>query len=365
MAWNATSIPGGRGEKWGGVGGHCAPDQDTDMRSRHEKTSQDLYNWDDIRIFLAVARHGGLTAAAQNLTINHTTVARRLLSLETALRTRLVVRTPASASLTPARHGFFCDLPNGWSPRPSPPSKHLQSSDLGKISGKVRLATREAFGQWLVCPKLGALRARHPNLILELVPESRTFSLMKHDVDISVTVTHPSQNRLIAKKLTDFRLGLFASHEYLEREGPVTGLDDLRNRHVIWYVEDMIDVDVPHYFGNIVSTSRSAFRATNILAQYAATLSGVGLGILQLYQASQDPALVRVLPNEVEETLSYWMSVHPDSRNLPNVRAVMDFLIEIIRDKRGPVLIGVCGKCRDRWATCLFDQGRPRVKMAI
>jgi DNA-binding transcriptional LysR family regulator len=58
------------------------------------------------------------------------------------------------------------------------------------------------------------------------------------------------------------------------------------------------------------------------------------LGILQLYQAGQDPALVRVLPNEVEETLSYWMSVHPDSRNLPNVRAVMDFLIEILRVKR-------------------------------
>jgi DNA-binding transcriptional LysR family regulator len=291
-----------------------------------------LYNWDDIRIFLAVARHGGLTAAAQNLTINHTTVARRLSSLETALRTRLVVRTPAGASLTPAGMDFL-RFAERMESETLAAEQHLQSSD-GKISGKVRLATREAFGQWLVCPKIGALHARYPDLVLELVPESRTFSLLKHDVDLSVTVTHPSQNRLIAQKLTDYRLGLFASHEYLEREGPVTSLDDLRNRQVIWYVEDMIDVDVPHYFGNIVSTSRSAFRATNILAQYAATLSGVGLGILQLYQAGQDPALVRVLPNDVEETLSYWMSIHPDSRNLPNVRAVMDFLIEIIRDKR-------------------------------
>ena len=291
-----------------------------------------MYNWDDIRIFLAVARHGGLTAAAQNLTINHTTVARRLSSLETALRTRLVVRTPAGVTLTPAGMDFM-RFAERMESETLAAEQHLQSAD-GKISGKVRLATREAFGQWLVCPKIGALHARHPDLVLELVAESRTFSLLKHDVDLSVTVTHPSQNRLIAQKLTDFRLGLFASHAYLEREGPVTSLDDLRNRQVIWYVEDMIDVDVPHYFSNIVSTSRSAFRATNILAQYAATLSGVGLGILQLYQASQDPALVRVLPNDVEETLSYWMSVHPDSRNLPNVRAVMDLLIEIIREKR-------------------------------
>jgi DNA-binding transcriptional LysR family regulator len=291
-----------------------------------------LESWDDIRIFLAVARHGGLTTAAKNLDVNHTTVARRLSSLETALRTRLVVRTPAGATLTPAGMEFM-RFAERMESETLAAEQHLQSAD-GRVSGKVRLATREAFGQWLVCPKVGMLHARHPDLVLELVPESRTFSLLKHDVDLSVTVTYPSQKRLIAQKLTDFRLGLFASHDYLEREGPVTGLDDLRNRQVIWYVDDMIDADVPRYFNNIVSTSRSAFRATNILAQYAATVSGVGLGILHLYQACQDPALVRVLPNEAEETLSYWLSVHPDSRNLPNVRAVMDFLIEIMRDNR-------------------------------
>lgn len=289
-------------------------------------------NWDDIRVFLAVARHGGLAAAGQNLNVNHTTVARRLSSLESVLKTRLVLRTPAGITMTPAGMEFM-RFAERMEAEVLAADQHLRSRD-GKISGKVRLATREAFGQWLVCPKIGALHARYPDLVLELVPESRTFSLLKHDVDISVTVTHPSQNRLIAQKLTDYRLGLFASHEYLEREGPVKSLDELKNRQVIWYVDDMVDMDVPRYFKDIVSTSHSAFRATNILAQYEATLSGVGLGILQLYRAGQDPALVRVLPNDVEETLSYWMSVHPDSRKLPNVRAVMDFLIEIIREKR-------------------------------
>ncbi|HEY2010010.1 MAG TPA: LysR family transcriptional regulator [Rhizomicrobium sp.] len=289
-------------------------------------------NWDDIRIFLAVARNGGMTAAAQNLNVNHTTVARRLSSLETALKTRLVLRTTAGVTLTPAGTDFM-RFAERMEAEVLAADQHLRSKD-GKIAGKVRLATREAFGQWLVCPRIGELHARYPDLVLELVPESRTFNLLNHDVDISVTVTHPSQNRLIAQKLTDYRLGLFASHQYLEREGPVKSLGDLKNRQVIWYVEDMIDMDVPRYFKDIVSTSRSTFRATNILAQYAATVSGAGLGILQLYRAGQDPALVRVLPDEVEETLSYWMSVHPDSRNLPNVRAVMDFLIEIIRDKK-------------------------------
>jgi DNA-binding transcriptional LysR family regulator len=291
-----------------------------------------LDNWDDIRIFLAIARHGGLATAAQNLEVNHTTVARRLSGLETALRTRLVVRSPSGVTLTPAGIDLM-RYAERIEAEAVAAEQHLFSGS-GKVSGKVRLATREAFGPWLVCPKVGLLHNRHPDLILELVPEARTFNLLKHDVDLSVTVKYPSQNRLIIQKLADYRIGLFASHAYLEREGPVTSLEELRNRQVIWYVEDMIDLDGQRYFNSIVSMSRSAFRATHILAQYAATVAGFGLGILPVYQASQDPELVRVLPNDVEETLSYWLSVHPDSRNLPNVRAVIDFLIEIVREKR-------------------------------
>src|SRR5262249_9166437 len=124
--------------------------------------------------------------------------------------------------------------------------QNLQSSE-GRISGKVRLATREAFGPWIVCPKIGLLLERHPGLSLELVAAARTFNLLKHDVDLSVTVKYPSQDRLITQKLTDYRVGLFASPQYLEREGPVRSLEDLRDRQVIWYVEDMIDVDQQRY----------------------------------------------------------------------------------------------------------------------
>jgi len=291
-----------------------------------------MHNWDDIRTFLAVARHGGLKTAAHSLNVNQTTVARRLSSLEAALRTRLVVRTPAGVTLTQAGQDLV-RFAERMEAECLAAEQHLQLSD-GKVSGKVRLATREAFGPWLVCPKLGLLHARHPGLVLELVPEARAFNLLKHDADLSVTVKYPSQERLITQKLTDYCVGLFASHEYLEREGPVTSLEDLRDRQVIWYVDDMIDVDQQRYLSSIVSTSRSAFRATNILAQYAATIAGFGLGILPIYQAGQDPALTRVLDDKVEETLSYWLSIHPDSRNLPNIRAVIDFLLEIVRDKR-------------------------------
>jgi DNA-binding transcriptional LysR family regulator len=289
-------------------------------------------NWDDVRIFLAVARQGGLTTAAQHLGVNHTTVARRLSRLETTLRARLVVRTPTGATLTSAGVDFV-RYAERIETEAAAAEQHLYSAE-GNVSGRVRLATREAFGTWLVCPKVNILRKRHPRLMLEMVPEARAFSLLKHDADITVTLSRPSQNRVIAQKLTDYRLGLFASHAYLEEFGPVERVEDLKNRDVIWYLDDMVDMEEQRYMSRIVSTSRSAFRATNILAQYEAMKAGVGIGIIPVYHASQDPALVRVLPGEVEEMRTYWLSVHPDSQDLPNVRAVIDFLNEVVREKR-------------------------------
>jgi DNA-binding transcriptional LysR family regulator len=291
-----------------------------------------MENWDDIRIFLAVARQGGMASAANSLGVNHTTVARRLSGLEAALRARLVDRTPSGVSLTAAGRDFLRHAERIESETRSA-EQHLHSTD-GTLSGKVRLATREAFGAWLVCPKAHLLNQRHPELKLELLSEARTISLMNRDADITVSLHYPTQGRVIVQKLTDYRLGLFASRGYLEAYGPVDSIDDLKDRDVIWYVDDIVDIPEQRYMQRIVAESRAGFRATNILAQYVAMSSGMGIGIIPVYHASQDPNLVRILPDQVEEMRTYWLSVHPDSQNLPNVRAVMDFVVEIIREKK-------------------------------
>jgi len=136
------------------------------------------------------------------------------------------------------------------------------------------------------------------------------------------------------QKLTDYRLGLFASPGYLREYGTIDSIDELNNRDVVWYVDDFVDIEEQRYMQRIVANSRAGFRATNILAQYAALVSGMGVGIIPVYQAAQDPDLVRVLPDQVEEMRTYWLSVHPDAQDLPNVRAVIDFILEIVREKK-------------------------------
>ncbi|HKU53901.1 MAG TPA: LysR family transcriptional regulator [Rhizomicrobium sp.] len=291
-----------------------------------------MENWDDIRVFLAVARQGGFAPAAHNLGINHTTVARRLSTLEAALHTRLVNRTPTGATLTPAGQNFLYHAER-MENEALAAEQRVYTAD-GSVSGKVRLATREGVGAWLICPKVAQLRRRHPSLNLELVSEARTISLLKRDADITISLQYPQQDRVIVQKLTDYRLGLFASHAYLREYGPIDSIEELSNRDVIWYLDDFVDIAEQRYMQRIVANSRAGFRATNILAQYTAVVTGMGVGIIPVYQAGQDPALVRVLPDQVEEMRTYWLSVHPDAQELPNVRAVMDFIIEIIREKK-------------------------------
>lgn len=291
-----------------------------------------MENWDDIRVFLAVARQGGFAPAAHNLGINHTTVARRLSTLEAALRTRLVNRTPTGATLTPAGQNFLYHAER-MEKEALAAEQRVYTAD-GSVSGKVRLATREGVGAWLICPKVAQLRRRYPALNLELVSEARTISLLKRDADITISLQYPQQDRVIVQKLTDYRLGLFASPEYLREYGPINSIEELSNRDVIWYLDDVVDIAEQRYMQRIVANSRAGFRATNILAQYTALVTGMGVGIIPVYQAGQDPGLVRVLPDQVEEIRTYWLSVHPDAQELPNVRAVMDFILEIIREKK-------------------------------
>lgn len=291
-----------------------------------------MKNWDDIRVFLAVARQGGLAAAGQNLGLNHTTVARRLTALETALRARLVVRSSTGITLTPAGRNFL-RYAEQMDHDALAGQQQVYAAD-STVGGKVRLATREAFGAWLVCPRVNLLAQRHPGLELELVSEARNISLLKRDADLAVSLHRPTQGRVIVQKLADYRLGLFASHSYLKKHPPVRRIDDLKQHNVIWYIGDMIDMDEQRYMHRITSMARAGFRATDILAQYAAMTAGAGIGIIPLYKASQDPALVRVLPREIEETRTYWMSTHPDTRRLPNVRAVAEFLVDIVRENK-------------------------------
>ena len=174
------------------------------------------------------------------------------------------MRTTAGAALTP-QGSEFLRYAERMEAETLAAEQSLHSLN-GSVSGKVRLATREAVGAWLVCPKIHMLLQRHPDLMLELVSEARAVNLLKRDAELTVTLSYPSQNRVVVQKLTDYRLGLFASHGYLQEHGPIDRVDDLRNRDVIWYLDDVVDIELRVAMGVLCTLNLGGCKPSDALA---------------------------------------------------------------------------------------------------
>lgn len=283
-------------------------------------------NWDDVRIFLSVARHSQILGAARSLGLNHATVARRLSALESALGTTLIRRRTNGTELTSQGERFlhFAEAME---------SASLAASETAgtdrAIEGTVRIGAPDGFGVAFLAPRLGELIERHPGLRVELVPVPRAFSLSRREADIAVTLERPREGRLVASKLTDYQLALYASPEYLERYGAPTTLSELTSHRLVGYVEDLLYTPSLDYTAEFLKDWRSTVAVSSAMGQAEAVRAGAGIGVLHSFMARGDARLVRILQ---EHTLirSYWTVIHEDLRGVRRVALVSDFLSEAV-----------------------------------
>ncbi|MDB5588227.1 MAG: LysR family transcriptional regulator [Devosia sp.] len=287
-------------------------------------------NWDDVRIFLAVARQGQILGAAKALALNHATVARRLTALEEALGARLFVRKTNGSDLSSEGEKFLIHAERIESEMLA--AREAAGADSG-IAGTVRVGAPDGFGVAFLAPRIGELVERHQGLRIELVPVPRTFSLSRREADIAVTLERPSEGRLVALKLTDYRLGLYASTDYLARHGAPETLADLGRHRLVGYVEDLLFTASLDYTAEFLKGWRSSIAVSSAMGQTEAVRAGAGIGILHGFMARGDDALVPVLP---EHTLkrSYWTVVHEDLRMIRRVAVVAEFLSEVVARER-------------------------------
>ncbi|WP_036583423.1 LysR family transcriptional regulator, partial [Brucella anthropi] len=231
-------------------------------------------NWDDIRIFLAVARSGQILGAAKRLGLNHTTVARRLTALETALSTTLLTRRTNGSTLTQAGEEFLLAAERMEAEMLSARS-HVGNADIA-VSGTVRIGAPDGFGVNFLAPRLARLTQKYPDLTIQLVPVPRSFSLSRREADIAITVERPEQGRLIARRLVDYTLGLYAHRSYLEANGTPENTDDLARHRLIGYVEDLVINPSLAYAPEISRDWKPAFEVSSALGQVEAVRAGAG-----------------------------------------------------------------------------------------
>lgn len=283
-------------------------------------------NWDDTRIFLAVARSGQILGAAKALNLNHATVARRLTALEEALGSKLFTRKTNGSELSGEGERFLIHAERMESAMLA--ATEAAGADSA-IEGTVRVGAPDGFGVAFLAPRLGELTERHKGLRIELVPVPRAFSLSRREADIAVTLERPREGRLVARKLTDYRLGLYASRAYLDHNGTPDSLDALPAHRLVGYVEDLLFTASLDYTGEFTRLWRSSLAISSAMGQTEAVRAGAGIGILHAFMAQRDPDLVPVLPQHTL-TRNYWTVMHEDLRNLRRVALVSEFLSEIV-----------------------------------
>ena len=288
-------------------------------------------NWDDVRIFLAVARSGQILGAAKALGLNHATVARRLTALEDALGAKLMARKTNGSELSAEGERFLAHAER----MESAMLAAAESTGSGsEIAGTVRVGAPDGFGVAFLAPRIGELTERHQGLRIELVPVPRTFSLSRREADIAVTLERPREGRLVARKLTDYRLGLYAAQSYLDRHGMPEALGDLAGHRLVGYVDDLLFSASLDYTGEYLREWTSTLAVSSAMGQTEAVRAGAGIGILHGFMARRDAGLVPVLP-EHSLTRSYWTVVHEDLRAIRRVGLVAEFLAEIVGRDRG------------------------------
>ncbi|MCO5733079.1 LysR family transcriptional regulator [Rhizobium sp. SSA_523] len=284
-------------------------------------------DWDNVRIFLAVAREGQLLSASRRLGLNHATLGRRINALEDSLRTRLLIRKPSGCELTAEGHAF---LETAERMEAEMLLAQARTGQLNApIDGTVRIGAPDGFGVAFLASRLGQLTQRHPHLRIQLVPVPRSFSLSQREADMAITVERPSQGRLVSAKLTDYTLGLYASQAYLDRHGEPETVEELRQHPRIGYVDDLIFSPQLNFTGEVMRDWDAGFEISSAIGQTEAVRSAAGIGILHDYIARQVPELVRILP-EISIRRAYWTSYHESLRDLARIRTVAGFLQEIV-----------------------------------
>ena len=288
-------------------------------------------NWDDVRIFLAVTRSGQFLGAARRLGLNHATVSRRITALETSLKARLFDRTTTGAELTAAGAAFVAaaeQMEEGYIAARAA----IPDSD-GHVSGTVRIGAPDGFGVAFLAPRLGRLTAANPDLTIQLVPVPRSFSLSRREADIAITVERPTEGRLVAGKLVDYTLGLYASKEYVRQYGLPASREQLKKHRLVGYVEDLVINPSLAYAPEIDPDWRARFSVSSALGQVEAVRACAGIGILHSFiaRAHDDLVPVAALPKIHR---AYWLVYHESMRPLRRVQTVSRFITSEVERER-------------------------------
>ena len=283
-----------------------------------------LIDWEDVRFFAALARHGSLSATARALTVNHATVARRVAALEQALGTKLLKQRPSGYELTAAGRSAL-DAADTMESAAVALSRLEPETAL---TGLVRITATPSLAEGFLIPRLAVVQQSHPALDLEIIAEARPISLQRHQSDIALRLGRPERGELLGRCVARVGYGFYAAPTWRDRvkKGAAPSF--------IGFDEAGAQFPEARWLAQRFNTARLAFRCNNQIGQIAAARAGSGVAMLPHFLATGDPALVEVRLSEIPPARELWLLTRRDVQKTPRIRVVADFLFDLFRRER-------------------------------
>jgi DNA-binding transcriptional LysR family regulator len=299
--------------------------------SRNAKTHGGplMLDWDDLRFFLALARQGSLSAAARELHVAQSTVGRRLASLEASLGVRLLNRTPDGYVPTLAGQDVR-DQAERLETEALALERHVGGRDT-RLAGLVRVTCAETVATHILAPCFATLHRRHPDIVIELIPNPRELSLSMREADISVRLRRPDQHDLVVRRIGSMGFGLYASPDYLERHGELDVEGGCPGHRLITQLEDIQDATQTGWLTDLAPRARLAMQTSSHEAALVAAMHGGGLACLARFRADREAGLMRLpVPSPIPSAV-IWLVVHRDNRQTPRIRVALTQVTEWVR----------------------------------
>ncbi|MBV1863159.1 MAG: LysR family transcriptional regulator [Rhodobacteraceae bacterium] len=285
--------------------------------------------WDDLKVFLHVARARSLTAAARVLKMDPATLGRRITRLEEDMNARLFTRSPQGYDLTEAGTRLMIHVDEMDAALRHARGEVQDNAD--QLSGTVRIGAPDGSANYLLPQVCAQICDENPGLEVQIVALSRVLNLSKREADMAIAVSPPNAGRLTVQKISDYRLHLAATREYLAAHPPITCTNDLKNHRMIGYISDLIFADELDYLHEVGEMVTPTLASNSFSVQLNLARSGAGVCIVHDFAIPTFPELQRILMDSVSLTRSFYLVRHADDRKVERLNRFADLLIPKIR----------------------------------
>lgn len=285
-------------------------------------------NWDDLKVFIAVANSNNITDAGNSLKVSTSTISRKIAALEDTLDTSLFLKNTNGYFLTEAGKAL---LPLALETEERFRLIERQMSQpSGRMAGQVRIDCPELMGTHLIIPELAEFRDQYPEISFDFVNSALSSKLTQSHSDIIVRLRRPDNGNFTMRRIGQLTQALFCSEGYAAAYGTPTGSAELKHHPLIGWTEEMSHMPLAQWLSEVSGGQKPWMRVSNLNAQLKAVEANLGIAALPVY-VGRRLGLRQLLADMPSHSSDIWLLRNLATQGLGRVDLVVDHLTDLIR----------------------------------